>query len=57
MSNETDEKSAPKVPKRLQPFLDCISHLLAKRWLRDQKRTPQEPPQGAPPPRDESASS
>lgn len=55
MSNQTDGKSAPNVPKRLQPLLDCISHLLAKRWLRDQKRTPHQPPQGGLPPRDKSA--
>jgi hypothetical protein len=50
MSERPKEESLPDSQKRVQPFLDCISYLLAKRWLRDQRQqqtatSPQENPE------------
>ncbi len=33
----------PDSQKRLTPFLDCISYLLAKRWLKDQRQAARPP--------------
>ena len=37
MSEGSNEDAARNAQKRMQPFLDCISFLLAKRWLREQR--------------------
>ncbi len=38
MPKQTNEDSARQLQRRLQPFLDCVAHLLAKRWLHDQRQ-------------------
>jgi hypothetical protein len=48
MSDHPQEKPPSESHKRVQPFLDCISYLLAKRWLRDQRQQTAEPPQERP---------
>jgi hypothetical protein len=48
MSDYSQEKPPPESHKRVQPFLDCVSYLLAKRWLRDQRQQTTEPPQERP---------
>ena len=45
MSEQPHEEPLSDSPKRLQPFLDCLAHLLAKRWLRDQRQQAEKPPQ------------
>jgi hypothetical protein len=45
MSEQSDDQSAPDAQKRVQPFLDCIAFLLAKRWLHDQRQQESEKPQ------------
>jgi hypothetical protein len=46
MPKQTNEDSARRLQRRLQPFLDCVAHLLAKRWLRDQRQQEEKPPPG-----------
>lgn len=48
-----DNDSARGPQKRLQPFLDCIAYLLARRWLREQRQQEEEPPQERQDPHDE----
>lgn len=49
MSDPIDTESSHSSQKRVQPFLDCIAFLLAKRWLRDQRQQDSEkPPQERP---------
>jgi hypothetical protein len=43
VSEIPDNDSARGPQKRLQPFLDCISYLLARRWLREQRQREDEP--------------
>ena len=43
MAEPADEESPRATQKRVQPFLDCIAYLLAKRWLRDQREQPAQP--------------
>ena len=51
---EIPDKDSSRGPqKRLQPFLDCIAYLLAKRWLRDQRQQEEKPPQEQQEPNDE----
>lgn len=38
MSLQSGEGPSPREMKRVDAFLDCIARLLAKRWLRDQRR-------------------
>lgn len=45
MPEHPPEQSVRGTPKRIQAFLDCLASLLAKRWLRDQRRHEQETPQ------------
>ncbi|MCY2989449.1 MAG: hypothetical protein NTY19_16480 [Planctomycetota bacterium] len=45
MSEQSHEEPLSDSPKRLQPFLDCLAYLLAKRWLRDQRQQEETPPQ------------
>ena len=45
MPEQPDEDSARAVQKRLQPFLDCISYLMARRWLREQRESTEAPSQ------------
>jgi hypothetical protein len=37
MPEDSNADAARDTQKRVQPFLDCISFLLAKRWLREQR--------------------
>ena len=46
MAEVADEESLRAAQGRIQPFLDCLACLLARRWLRDQR---QEPPPGKQP--------
>ena len=46
MPKQTNEDSARQLQKRLQPFLDCVARLLAKRWLHDQRQEEEKPPLG-----------
>ena len=50
MADHADEESPQDSPKRVQPFLDCVAYLLAKRWLRDQREQDEKPPQKKPEP-------
>ena len=50
MAKHADEESPQDSPKRVQPFLDCVAYLLAKRWLRDQREQDEKPPQKKPEP-------
>ena len=45
MPKQTNEDSARQLQRRLQPFLDCVAHLLAKRWLHDQRQQEDSPTQ------------
>lgn len=45
MTEDPEEEFPQDVQNRLQPFLDCVAYLLAKRWLRDQRQGPAQPPQ------------
>lgn len=38
MADSTPEELPNAQKKRLQPFLDCVARLLAKRWLRNQRQ-------------------
>jgi hypothetical protein len=44
MSDHREQESARRAEGRLQPFLDCVAYLLAKRWLRDQRQQEERPP-------------
>ena len=44
MSEQPDD-TARNAQKRVQPLLDCISYLLAKRWLREQREQESKKPQ------------
>ena len=55
MPDHPHEEPLPESHKRVQPFLDCISYLLAKRWLHDQRQEEEKPPQERPEHRDESS--
>ena len=57
MSEHPDEESLRASQKRIQPFLDCVSYLLAKRWLQEQRQESQKPPQEEPEQRDEPSAS
>jgi hypothetical protein len=46
MSEKPDNDRACATSKRLEPFLDCVAYLLAKRWLREQRQGATQPPQG-----------
>jgi hypothetical protein len=48
MAEHADEEIQRANPKRVQPFLDCIAYLLAKRWLREQRQQDEKPPQNTP---------
>ena len=45
MPERPPEQPVRGTPKRIHAFLDCLASLLAKRWLRDQRRHEQETPQ------------
>jgi hypothetical protein len=45
MSESSDKVASRQAEKKTQPFLDCIAHLMAKRWLRDQRQQNEEPTQ------------
>ena len=38
MSKQTNDHIARRLKQQSQPFLDCVAHLLAKRWLHDQRK-------------------
>jgi hypothetical protein len=42
MPEHPDEQS-PDAQRRVQPFLDCVARLLARRWLRDQRQEEEKP--------------
>lgn len=48
MSEPSDEESLRAAQKRVQPFLDCVAYLLAKRWLQDQRQQEDKPQQKHP---------
>ena len=43
MSESSDPKASRETARKLQPFLDCIAYLLAKRWLREQREQEEMP--------------
>ena len=43
MSEHPDKESVRNAQKRIEPFLDCVAYLLAKRWLRDQRQEEETP--------------
>ena len=45
MAETADEPSAQAARNRVQPFLDCVAYLLAKRWLQDQRQAAAQSPQ------------
>ena len=45
-----DPKPSPDTERRVEPFLDCLAFLLAKRWLREQRQSEEKPPQERPEP-------
>jgi hypothetical protein len=53
MSETFNADSARDPRKRLQPFLDCVAHLLAKRWLREQRQQEEVSPDRQAPPAEE----
>ena len=48
MPEPTDKPSPDASQRRIQPFLDCVAYLLAKRWLRDQRQSEERSPQHEP---------
>ena len=52
MSDHPNPKPDPKLPpgteRRVEPFLDCLAFLLAKRWLREQRQSEEKPSQDQP---------
>jgi len=40
-----NQKPLPSTERRVEPFLDCLAFLLAKRWLREQRQSEENPPQ------------
>ncbi len=53
MAQHADNESPRAYQERVQPFLDCVAYLLAKRWLRDQRQHEERPPQKKPEPHTE----
>jgi hypothetical protein len=45
MSEQIDDESLRAAENRVQPFLDCVAYLLAKRCLLDQRQSGDKPPQ------------
>ncbi len=45
MAEHAEEESQQACQKRVQPFLDCVAYLLAKRWLKEQRQQDDKPPQ------------
>jgi len=43
-------KSSTNTERRIEPFMDCLAFLLAKRWLREQRQSEEKPPQDQPEP-------
>ncbi len=43
MSRNPSDQLTPEEVKRLDSFIDCVAHLLAKRWLRDQRAEERKP--------------
>jgi hypothetical protein len=43
MPEHADEPTPDASQRRVQPFLDCVAYLLAKRWLRDQRQEEEKP--------------
>jgi hypothetical protein len=43
MPEHADEPSPDASQRRVQPFLDCVAYLLAKRWLREQRQQEEKP--------------
>jgi len=46
MHQDPDKDSSRRDQERVEGFLDCVARLLAKRWLRDQRRQQDKPSQG-----------
>ena len=44
MSQHSNHVSLRQDEKRLNAFLDCVARLLARRWLREQRKQPDKPP-------------
>lgn len=38
MADDAEEEFPQDVQNRVEPFLDCVAYLLAKRWLRDRRQ-------------------
>jgi hypothetical protein len=57
MAEPADEDSSHTSQKRVQPFLDCVAYLLARRWLRDQRQQQENHPQERQEPNDEPSAS
>ena len=45
MPEHPHEDSEHHAQKRLQPFLDCVAYLIAKRWFREQRQEEEKHPQ------------
>jgi len=43
MPDDADEKSSLASEEPIQPFLDCVAYLMAKRWLREQRQAEENP--------------
>jgi hypothetical protein len=43
MTENNNKEPANRFPKFVQPFLDCVAYLLAKRWLQDQRGRNEQP--------------
>lgn len=46
MAQDLDQDSSRRDQEHVDGFVDCVARLLAKRWLRDQRRQPNKPSQG-----------
>ena len=57
MSDHADKPFPDASQRRIQPFLDCVAYLLAKRWLREQRQQEEKPLQDKPEPHDETPAS
>ena len=55
MSESSNRKASRQAERKLQPFLDCVAYLLAKRWLREQREQQEMPSLPGQKPRNEPA--
>ena len=53
MSDNPNPEPSQNAERRLEPFMDCLAFLLAKRWLREQRQSEEKPPQNQPEPQED----